>query len=242
MRWYICILVILLMAVPLSALHAQEQGIAQITTPAEGAQLFGLVEILGTATHPSLFDGYVLEWSNVQNPDVWLPIQQRIGQQVVNGVLGQWDTAGSNIPDGSYQIRLRMFLTDGSVQDFVLRSLTLINSAPTDLPTVIPAQATSTLSVLPTAGPSPTSIILQPPSVTPRPTFESPLQDDSGSSSDSGNSTVVNFGAAQGAFCTGVFFSVGLFALIIAYIALRSRLSPFTRRLWWQIRSELDND
>jgi hypothetical protein len=134
-----------------------------------------------------------------------------------------------------------MFLTDGSVQDFALRSLRLVNQAPTGLPTVAPAQATSTLPVVPTAGPSPTSVILQPPSVTPRPTFESLVQD-AGDDGDSGESTFVNYGAAQSAFCTGAFFTVGLFALIIGYIALRSRLSPFTRRLWWQIRSELDND
>ena len=234
--------IILLLVFPAGIIRAQEEGIAQITSPAEGEQLFGLVEIQGTATHPSLFDGYSLEWSNAQNPDVWLPIQQRVGQQVNNGVLGQWDTVGSNVPDGVYQIRLRMFLTDGAVQDFVLRSLRLVNQAPTGLPTVAPAQATSTLPVVPTAGPSPTSIILQPPTITPRPTFESPLQDEGGTSDSSGESTFVNFGAAQSAFCTGAFFTMGLFALIIAYIALRSRLSPFTRRLWWQIRSELDND
>ena len=200
------------------------------------------MQIIGTATHSSLFDGYALDWRNAQNPsDVWLPIQARIDQQVINGILGQWDTVTSGIPDGVYQIRLRMFLSDGTFQDFVVDRLTLANSAPTQIPTIPIIQPTATLPLVVTAGASPTSIIQQPPTITPRPTFESPAlavsPDD-----DDGSSELFNFNAVEDAFCSGVFFSAVLFGIIIAYLLLRSQLSPFTRRLWWQIRSELEDN
>ncbi|MBZ0309119.1 MAG: hypothetical protein K8I82_23850, partial [Anaerolineae bacterium] len=80
--------------------------------------------------------------------------------------------------------------------------------------------------------------------VTPRPTFENPVdlnQSDSSASSEEENS-VFNFSAVQSAFCLGTYFSMGFFALIVLYLVFRKQISPFTRRLWWQIRSEFDND
>lgn len=220
-------------------------GTVIIASPADGQQLFGLVEITGTATHPSLFNGYQLEWSNIQNPEVWLPIQQRVNQQVNNGILGQWDTVNAGVPDGIYQIRLRLFLTDETVQDFQVQNLVLINSAPTQVPTPLPnlTVPTPTLQALATAGVSPTPLIAQPPTVTPRPTFENPIElttDDNDSSST--ETEVFNFSAVQDAFCSGVLFSAIFFGLIVAYLILRKQISPFTRRLWWQIRSEFDNE
>jgi len=227
---------IILFLMPLSAFAQEDGGLVEVTAPLDGQPLFGLIEITGTAQHPSLFNGYALEWSNAQNPDVWLPIQQRVNQQVVNGILGQWDTVGGAVPDGVYQIRLRMFLADGTFRDVVVRGLVLANSAPTGIPTVAIFDATPTLPLLPASGESPTPLIQQPPTVIPRPTFAQPVLD----SGASGGDALINFGAAQSAFCSGVFFSLLLFGVIIGYLALRSQLSPFTRRLWWQIRSELD--
>jgi hypothetical protein len=243
--------IIALLFVLASTLHAQddpttapfiEEGIAVVSSPVDGQPLFGLVEIIGTARHPSLFQSYTLNWRNAQSTeDLWLPIQEPISQQVTAGILGQWDTVGTGRPDGIYDIRLRMILSDGTFQEFIVRNIRLSNSTPTELPTIQPDLPTATLPTLPITGETPTPLIQQPPTVTPRPTFESPSTA-SNSSGDSGESEVVNFGAIQSAFCTGVFFSLGMFAVIIAYLLLRSQISPFTRRLWWQIRSELDND
>lgn len=238
-----------LVAIPLLAGGARAQdatleaGTAVITSPTDGQQVFGLLEIIGTASHPSAFDGYALEWSNAQNPDVWLPIQPPLSQAVNDGILGQWDTVAAGIPDGVYQIRLRMFLIDGTFQDFEVKNLVVVNSTPTGIPTAAVAPPTPSLPLLPTAGASPTSLILQPPTVTPRPTFEQPLGSaSSDGSTRSDENTFINFNAVQSAVCNGVYFTFGLFGIILVYLLLRRQISPYTRRLWWQIRSEIEND
>src|SRR5688572_9144597 len=129
MKRILIALVLLLIAVPASAQEDSSGATVVIATPTEGQQLFGVEQITGTATHPSQFAGYTLDWSNMRNPDVWLPIQARVNQQVDNGVLGQWDTVA--IPDGLYQIRLRVYLNDGSEVDFIVQNLAVVNSAPT---------------------------------------------------------------------------------------------------------------
>lgn len=242
-RFLLIFCCLLLLALPASA--QQDEGEVLITEPAPGQELFGLVQISGTATHPSLFNGYVLEWRSAQSPVLWLPINSRVNQQVQDGVLGQWDTVASGVPDGLYQIRLQMFLTDGTVREYQVDNLRLVNSAPTSVPTVAPVvpQVATPLS-LPTPGASPTSPIEQPPTATPRPDQAAPViavADDSGDSSATLNE-IVNFSALQSAFCRGIFFTLGLFGFILLYLALRQQLSPYTRRLWWQIRSEMNDD
>lgn len=215
---------------------AQNEGTAVITTPRDGDQLFGQVLIMGTAAHPSQFDGYILEQSSLQNPDQWIAIQPRVNQQINNGVLGQWDTI--SVPDGVYQIRLQVFLADGSILEFAVNNVRVVNAAPTSLPT-LPSFTQATLAPLPEAGATVTPIIQQPPTSTPRPVEAIPVVDPK---SSDGESTFVNFGAIQSAFCSGVYFSMLLFGLIVGYLLVRKQISPYTRRLWWQIRSELDND
>ncbi len=221
------------------AVSAQDDdGTVQITSPGEGTALFGLVEIIGTASHPTQFGGYVLEWSNAQNPDVWLPIQQPVTQQVAEALLGQWDTASAGLPDGTYQIRLRMFLADGSTRDTVIRGLRLQNSPPTDIPTPATFQQAS-----PTApgGPVPTSPIQQPPTPSPRPEITAaPLPDDPPNAD--APDTLINFPAIGRAITNGILFSSGLFGLIVLYLIVRRQLGPNIQRLWWQIRSEIEDD
>jgi hypothetical protein len=234
MKRILIALVLLLIAVPASA---QDTGATVvITTPTEGQQLFGLEQITGTATHPSQFVGYTLDWSNMRNPDVWLPIQARVNQQVDNGVLGQWDTVA--IPDGLYQIRLRVSLNDGSEVDFIVQNLAVVNSAPTGVPTQ--SGGSGAIPAFPTTDPLATPLINQPPTVTPRATFEQPEPVVIADNSD--NASFFDPAAASSAFCTGVYFTVGFFGIIVAYLLLRKQLSPHTRRLWWQIRSEFDDE
>jgi hypothetical protein len=242
MRLFVLFLTLIVISLPLTqaVVTAQDEGAAVISSPVDAQPLFGLVEIIGTARHPSLFDRYTLEWRNAQSTeDLWLPIQEPVSQQVTAGILGQWDTVGTGRPDGIYDIRLRMVLTDGTFQEFIVRNVRLSNSAPTELPTILPGQPTTTLPLIPTTGETPTPLIQQPPASTPRPTFPPPATT---GESPSGADDVVNLDAVQSAFCTGVFFSIGLFVVIILYLILRSQISPFTRRVWWQIRSELDSN
>lgn len=245
MKKYVLLLCSLLL-LTLPALAQEPPGVQDtivvITSPVPFQTISGQVVISGSAGHPSAFVGYELEYDNLTDPtEIWLPIGSRVTQQVTEGTLGIWDTVGLGISDGLYQIRLRVFLNlpDIAPVELIVSNLTLINTAPTPLPTI----DTSDTFTPPTPGPSPTSPIEQPPTNTPRPTIESRIQTDNNSrSATSTNSTTLNFGRLQGAFCFGSTLAFGFFALLLGYLWLRARLRPVTRQLMWQIRSELDQE
>ena len=72
---------------------------AQITAPTDGARLFGLVTITGSAAHPTAFSAYTLEYKDLREPAApWFLVQERVTQQVQDGVLGAWNTI--MVPDG----------------------------------------------------------------------------------------------------------------------------------------------
>lgn len=222
---------------PASARQGDLQGTAVISSPADGQQLFGLAQIMGTATAASDFAGYTLDFSNAQiQEEIWLPIQPRLNQQVTEGVLGQWDTVSAGVSDGVYHIRLQVFLADGTVFESRVSNLTLTNTTPTSVPTFQPAQPLPTLPQEEASG-----LIDQPPTLTPVPDLAGPVlpMDEGGPSEES---TFINYGAVQSAFCSGALMSLLLFAAIIGYLLMRTRISPLTSRLWWQIRSEFRDD
>ena len=111
-RWLNTILALclgLLLAPGAARAQTEDEVIARITSPVDGQQLFGPVMIAGTARHPAAFDSFMLEYDDLGTPaEEWQPVQERVTQQVDNGVLGMWDTA--QVPDGTYQLRLRVSL------------------------------------------------------------------------------------------------------------------------------------
>ncbi|RMF81706.1 MAG: PKD domain-containing protein [Chloroflexi bacterium] len=109
---------------------------ALIFSPLRGNILAGNVFILGAATHPD-FLRYELEFSIDPNPlNVWLPITGVVQEPVFSGLLGVWDTRG--VPDGLYQIRLRMTLRDGRQLIAFVNNLRVQNTLPTPVPTNTP--------------------------------------------------------------------------------------------------------
>lgn len=220
----------------------------RITSPVDGQQLFGLENIFGSAAHPTTFDSYTLEYNDLGDPGApWLLVQPRIRQQVQNDILGAWNT--NMVPDGAYQLRLRVYLTDGQVDEFIVMNLNVINSQPTPVPTA-PAGAAGEATTIPTLGPSPTSPIQQPPSSNPA------LGDTSGqaagddvngeaapvdSASARPKKTRINMARVRSAFCSGTYLTLAAFAAILVYSLLRGRLRPYTRRLIWQIREDFDD-
>lgn len=215
---------------------------AIVTAPANGQQLFGQVQIIGSAAHPTAFESYTLEYDDLGDPAVqWLLVQPRVQQQVQNNVLGAWNTI--MVPDGVYQLRLRVVLTDGQIGEFTVTNLRVINSAPTPLPTAGAALEPG----VPTPGPSPTSAIDQPPSNNPAagitgldvPTPESVS---TGSASETSTATTrINTGRIWRAFCSGVYITLIVFGIMFVYMLLRGRLRPVTQRLMWHIQDELDD-
>jgi hypothetical protein len=215
---------------------AQDTNSSKITAPKDGDSLFGLVNILGTASNPNM-QRYTLQFDFQESqPEQWFPIAGPITQQVKDGVLGQWNT--TSVPDGRYQIRLRVVLRDGTVLEDKVQNLHVSNKQPTALPTVLPT-TTNPTTTNPTAGPSSTPLIQQPPSNTPRPAIPTVVVTVIPPSSDSssGSDAVTVFSAMQNAFCTGAYVALGVFFVIGVYAVIHSRLRPVVRRLMNQIRN-----
>jgi hypothetical protein len=217
-----------------------EDIVAVITFPATGQQLFGLVNILGSAGHPTAFNSYTLEYNDLGNPGApWLLVQPRVQQQVRDDVLGTWNT--TVVPDGTYQIRLRVFLDDGQVGETIVSNLKVVNSQPTPVPTA--ATGADVAPVIATPGPSPTSPVEQPPSNNPSasgieglgPASDSEIGPSSGTSTGRAKSeTRINTSRIRSAFCAGVYLTLAAFGVLLAYSLVRGRLRPYTRRLSWQ--------
>ena len=86
-------------------------GTATIADPQPGQALRGVVLIRGTTQQPA-FDHYEVSFSYEPNPTAdWFAIEAAGSSPVQNGQLARWDT--TQIADGAYQLRLRVFSSDG---------------------------------------------------------------------------------------------------------------------------------
>lgn len=135
-------------------LYAQNQS--GITAPTNGSAVSGDVIISGTAVIDP-FLRYELYYKLEPSGDDAYIYFDGATNQVVNGQLGIWRT--TNLPPGTYSIRLRVVKTDGNYGEFLVSNLSL-NVEPT--PT-----ATSTESSEPTATPIPTVTFTPAPQPTP---------------------------------------------------------------------------
>ncbi|MEW6579416.1 MAG: hypothetical protein AB1435_09495 [Chloroflexota bacterium] len=222
------------------AAQTPDQILSAITFPTDGAQLFGLVNILGSAAYPTGFARYTLEYDDLSDPNaLWLLVQPPVQQQVRDGVLGTWNT--NLVPDGFYRLRLRVFLDDERTGEYIASNLRVANSLPTPVPT-LPAVNVAPDSPVPSPGPSPTSPVFQPPGNTPAsgelPGFVQPLASDSfggaGSSGGKQTTTRVNTGRIGNAFCTGFYLAVVGFVLMLGYVLLRRRARSSPHSMGWQ--------
>jgi hypothetical protein len=149
-----------LLAAERSALTVAAQAAAPvIVSPAEGDALQGAVGVSGT----SQVDGFAsaeLAFAYHDDPTgTWFPISTS-SQPVTDGLLGSWDTTA--ISDGTYDLRLRVLLVDGSHVDVTVPNLRVRNYTPVETPTptaVIP-EATPLPTITPTPTPFPTPTIL----------------------------------------------------------------------------------
>lgn len=222
---------------------------AQITAPTDGARLFGLVTITGSAAHPTAFSAYTLEYKDLREPAApWFLVQERVTQQVQDGVLGAWNTI--MVPDGFYELRLRVFLDDDQGAEFIVGKLQVANSQPTPVPTVASDLLGAGAST-PTPGPSPTSPIEQPPSNNPAgaeisgldalPAAEGELVSVDTAPS-SGSTTRINLDRVRSAFCSGVYVAFVAFGAMVIYIIVRRHTSAYTRRYLWQTHDEYNDE
>lgn len=213
-----------------AALASAQEGQAIIARPAPGDRVFGEVQIVGTATHPE-FRRYQLEFATADQPDVWLPIQEPVSQQISDGVLGVWNTM-AGLPDGVYRLRLRVFLRNGASFETVVDELHVTNTQPTPVPTAVPQPTSPRVTPSPTLGPSPTPLIWQPPSVTPRAAAGGSAPPSRPAADGAGPSLA----QWQAACCNGIYLTLALFALLVFYLGVRTSLRPWLRRQWRNFR------
>jgi hypothetical protein len=211
---------------------AQDQGLAVITSPLEGAGAAGILPISGTATHPQ-FQFYELAFAYSPNPtDTWFPIAPRGTAPVVNEVLGRWDT--SQISDGVYTLRLRVFYADGAFLEALVNNVRVQNGTPTPAAGSLP-EPTATLAVPATAT---QPVIVLPPTSTPRATT---VAVEAGGSDTGGSPAGPPPGNGEGgprlstglvglAFASGIRLTLIAFLLLAAYVSLRAALRASRRR------------
>lgn len=227
---------------PARAQAPDGEPVAEITSPAEGQQLFGMVSISGSARHPGAFASYTLEYDDLSDPaEQWFPVQEQVTQQVDNGVLGAWNT--NLIPDSTYQLRLRVTLTTGDVGEYVVRGLRIANSAPTAVPTVQASGLGSTPLAI-TPGPSPTSLVQQPPSNNPGGGSDDldAVNEQAAAPSlltrdEPATKTTINVERVQDALCVGAVITGGLFLLALSYGVIRGRFRPPVQDPAWPHRN-----
>ncbi len=106
--------------------------------PVDGSQIAGYVAVIGSASHPRFLQ-YALEWGPDPNPaNLWYPITPPQTRPVINGALGAVNTTQVN--DGVYQIRLHLWLNDGTETFDTATGIRISNRAPTAVPTLTPTR------------------------------------------------------------------------------------------------------
>jgi hypothetical protein len=139
------------------------QGLPAIISPQQGEVLQGIVTIRGSSLVTDFQSAEVDFAYTGDSTGTWFLISQS-NQPVDSGALATWDT--TTITDGNYNLRLRIFLKDGTPLDVVSSNLRVRNytpvETPTPAPTFIKPTLTPTGTLTPTPFPSPTPLPVNP--------------------------------------------------------------------------------
>lgn len=199
MKRYLALLPLLFLLLAMQDIPA-----VAITSPKPGDILRGPVNIIGTTSIIN-FVSAQLEFSYASDPTgTWFPIQA-LSQPVFDSSLHTWDT--TTITDGSYILRLRVLLGDGTTQDVTVPVIVQNDAQPTATPAPTSTPEEETVSVptpfLLASSPTPTDL----PRATPTPLPTNPVSLDQ-------NTVFTSFGR-------GALVILGMFAL--AGLLLRIR-------------------
>lgn len=107
---------------------------AVIAQPAADSAVRGVVQIVGTATHPEFqrYELYYAPWP-APSDQSWVFIGDAHFNQQPLGLLGTWDSR--SVPDGAYGLRLRVVRADGNYIDSDARRVIVANTRPAESPT-----------------------------------------------------------------------------------------------------------
>lgn len=201
-----------------------------ITSPRDNAVVAGPVAIQGTATHPEFWK-YELYFSPM-NRQEWVFIGQVHETAVVNGQLEIWYT--NTVPDGAYQLRLRVVRRDGNYDEYFVRNISVSNTVPTGTPTL---EATPTREPTPTPQPpTPTIVVEQPtlPTPTPKPTADQTAVVETTKVEPTAVNSPPSALSVEGlsnAACYGGALAGGVFLLMVILALLRRVVSLLLSRL-----------
>lgn len=148
-----------------------------ITSPKSGDILRGQIEIQGIMEIPSFASADLAFSYASDSGDTWFSIQT-FSQPIQNSTLAIWDT--TSLTDGDYNLRLRVFLQEGTFQDVIVTDLKIRNQ---ELPT--PTATNAPLPEFRNETPTPRTIeptqqsVLSLPSATPLPANPASITTDS---------------------------------------------------------------
>ena len=107
-----------------------------ILSPVSGNVVAGNVQILGSAIYPQFLQ-YQVEFGPDPNPgNLWFPATSAVTSPVLNGLLGIWNT--TTVQDSRYQLRLRVYLRDGTLLTTVIGNIAVQNRINTPVPSATP--------------------------------------------------------------------------------------------------------
>ncbi|MEB2333876.1 MAG: hypothetical protein OZ914_06140 [Anaerolineaceae bacterium] len=191
----------------LLSLTAQDSPSAAIISPAANDALRGEAAIVGSTDMPDFASAQLDFAYAANNADTWFPLAT-FSLPARETTLYLWDT--TSIADGGYTLRLRVFLTDGSLQEATV-PITIQNDTPIPSPTPVFTAAPSPFAdaQIPTpfflaASPTPTEV----PHPTPTPLPPNPI-------SLTQNAILSSFGR-------GALVILGLFILAFIFLRLRN--------------------
>ena len=158
-------ILLFLFLLPSQIAQAQDGADFGVTSPLPGQVIQGLEVITGTVGLMG-FSSYELSFAYSQDESgTWFPFESS-GQPVFEGGLGTWDT--TVLTDGDYDLRLRVNLLDGTVQEIIIPDLRVRNytAAPTEVPAPTPTEFAQLVV--------PTARYVAPDPATPTPSFPTP--------------------------------------------------------------------
>ena len=110
-----------------------------LSAPLANSVVSGSTQVYGSAIHPG-FIQYRIEYATVPNAqNIWYPVAGVGHRPVINNILAHWNTGNGSIANGTYQLRLRVFLIDGGEQNIVVSPIHVRNQIQT-APTVAAAR------------------------------------------------------------------------------------------------------
>jgi len=157
------LLLLILFLASITVRSVVAQGQPSFISPQPGDVLQGLVTILGSSNETGFLSSEVDFTYTGDTTGTWFLVVTG-SQPIDSNTLATWDT--TTITDGNYDLRLRVYLTDGTHLDAIIPNLRVRNytpvETPTPAPTAIQPTLTPTETLTPTPFPTPTDLPANP--------------------------------------------------------------------------------